>query len=909
MKYLINIIFFILAFVHLTSAQDSEDPIALFGTHTYGEVRLIWSVSDPAMWKWGTEVGYTVTRYTMEDNGQELFDADYQNSKYVLTEGLKPASEAEYNAASATNPMVSSAKELIYDTAAMSHVIDPADLSLATVLQAKEKKDMQFTFSQMIGSMDYEIAKLNGMAIADDTAEPNMRYVYKITFSQPYGVSILDQNDFETGWGNWIDGGTHSLRFRRASFAQSGLFSILIRNGTPSSNASIQLSVVDFSSVKLEFGAYVYHNELGDAMEIQSSPDGVNYTTVKRYEAHIDYNNFQSFTDEIVIDAPGDVLFLKYEMKGNHNNDIICLDDIKVRGIPSQDIKTNAFINTEASLALDPLVITEAMPGDKIVDLKWSTEEHGGIYTYYDIERADVSETPLQWQKVNDLPFIFFRDERLPELPYVIYSDSLPNNETTFAYRVCGKSPYGVLSPPSDTIHAKGVPSKMDLTLQIDSFQYISGADDLIVRWESLEPNQESAMTGYNILRSAAYTGPFTKLNENLLDATTYAYNDNNPLLSNYYMLEGVDENGHTYGSLIEFYQLPDSTAPADPVITDLRFISEDRVYVEWDHVDDADLNGYRLCVSNSKQGTFIQNHAQPLTTNSYTFTVTKETEIDSLYVCVSSEDYRQNISKGSESVGISRPDLFGPSDPVISSLASTPNGVHLNWQWSSSEDIVEHKLQRRAMSGPSWVDVVAIDIEDMDEYPTDGTAPSYIDSSYVEVQDFQYRLLAYDDNDNSASSKLFSTRPYTAQVGGGTVSSVNLTENSTATLTPPEVQKVLFDLQQAGVTTKQRSQTSEIHSLTLDWSYPLDGNVKEFQIYRAMSGGTMQLYKTVNLAKAMGHNITDAVDVSAPVGNSTFSFTDDNLTPNRRYTYQVKTVHKDGSVSERSEKVSKLIQ
>jgi len=65
-----------------------------------------------------------------------------------------------------------------------------------------------------------------------------------------------------------------------------------------------------------------------------------------------------------------------------------------------------------------------------------------------------------------------------------------------------------------------------------------------------------------------------------------------------------------------------------------------------------------------------------------------------------------------------------------------------------------------------------------------------------------------------------------------------------------------------------------------------------------------MTLYKTIPIGEAMGLPAA-TVKVNRSIGSRTFSFVDQELFKNKRYTYCIKAIHKDGSVSQESSQVS----
>lgn len=514
----------------------------------------------------------------------------------------------------------------------------------------------------------------------------------------------------------------------------------------------------------------------------------------------------------------------------------------------------------------------------------------------------------LVWEKVNELPFVPSQSVGI-NTNKVNYADSIPDNNSVYAYRICGKTIYGTLSPPSDTIQVQGRPGRMDIDLVIDTSIYSAGPHNLVLEWAALDPDAEDNIIGYDIYHSLKYSGPFSKLNTETLNNTTYAYIDIDPQPTGYYMIAAEDRYDHQYKSLIHHVQLPDSIPPTVPIVTSVEFISDTEVQVKWNHVMDSDLSGYRVSYANGQNGTYMQINSTPVKTNSYVFPIDPRTEIDSLFIKVSAEDFRQNISDRSPASSIARPDIYAPSPPVISKVSPTPNGIEIAWIWSTTDDVTKHILERRAVNSPTWMEIVSIETEGQNDYPTGNFAVSYTDSSYVTIEEYEYRFVAYDDNYNLASSKRYSTRPYQVQVEGQ-VSSVGVALEENMTFVDPDVAAAMTSLQAAGVynSFSRRTPPAPTYNINFTWTYPLDPRLLEFKIYRSITGGPMQLYRTVSIGRAMGFPSSD-VTVTSSMGNTNFRYEDKNLTKNKRYTYQVKAVHKDGSVSHRSSSVSKLVQ
>jgi|GEM_PF-4690429 len=905
MKNIILII--IISTLVIGSLEAQEKHIHLEAFYTNGEMRLRWAIDDKDLWNWGNEVGYTISRMTTEENGVLLSMEDRYNSKVDLQTSLKPMSASEMESTYADKPLVQTSKDLLYTDSLANPQIDPAKVTLATAISAEGDKNSQFVLTQMTADMDWDAALALGLGYVDVTAVAGYEYIYRITFSeQPASnVELLEDNDLESGLGSWIDGGSLCALITHATFATSGTKSIRLRRSGATANTTIEnLDFSNYYFVDFSFAYYTWGMENGDAFSIQSSVDNGPFQNIYQFEIGKNLENKSRGNETVRIARAGleKNVSIRIQMESNANNDYIFLDDLKIDGIKKNLISAKV-VDTYHPFLMTPLEFTKGNGGDLEVSLQWDAAGDAGIYAYYDIERTPVGSNA--WTKVNDLPFIYANAADV-ESTLVNYKDMIPDNDTWYAYRVCGKTPYGVISPPSDTIHVKGRHPQMDISFKVDSTAHDPVADNVIVYWTPQPLEVEEKLLGYDVYRSTHFDGPFQKINTNLLNNDTYAYLDNDPLSSGYYKVTSADVNDHDYATLVEFSQLPDSIPPAIPVIVTAEFTSDTEINVEWNHVVDTDLNGYRLSYANGLNGNYIQHNNDLIKNNSYRFTINQETEIDSIYIKLSSEDNRQNISMKSPAAGVARPDVHAPDAPLISKVAPTPEGVTISWIWSQADDVVKHVLERRATSSPTWMELVTILPQEQDDYPTGNLEVSFIDSSYTNLEEYQYRFTAYDDNYNLKCSKVLYTTPYTDQVKGS-VSEVEVEQETRQNLVHPRVQAA-YNRLNANTKKVRATPTTFTHDLTVKWTYPLDPNVKEFKVYRSLTGGTMKIYKTIPVGTAMG--FSDAtVEVSGKQGNTQFSFVDEDLSKNKRYVYEIKAVHKDGSVSNRSSQVSKLVQ
>ncbi len=715
--------------------------------------------------------------------------------------------------------------------------------------------------------------------------------------------STIDFNDFEEGFGIWNDGGAHCYR-SVIPYTTSGRHTALIRHGGSSAQiTSNSINLKDVTSLHCSFNTYVNYVESGDAFGLMISTDGgSNFDTLKYWSCPEDIQRRKRFDQKLSfygLDLTENTK-LRFQSFSNDYNDQFFIDDIKFYGL-KEVLKDYTVIETNQNSTLKPPTIIAAYGADKAATIEWDINDENAAYSSFDIER---STNGVNFTKVNDLPYIYGATE-LNEDSRAAYVDELPQNGITYIYRVCGKSSYGYTSPPSDTIHVTGKPSPLDFTPSFDTIYYTESNDNVILKWLQPESIILSRLKNFDIYRADNITGPYQKLNNAPLSKSTTLYTDVHPLSSGYYKLIA---NGtyYDYESIVDLYLKKDDTPPAIPIITDVRFTDNNLVQVTWHPVTDEDLFGYRIFAANGKNGNYTQVTEQPIEGTTYEFYVDTTLERDSLYIKMNAQDRRDNGSDLSAAVGISRPDIYPPSPPSLVKVFPSAQGIEISWEYSSSDDVSKHTLQRRAMHSPNWVDVVKINTAQEADYPPGPDNVSYIDSTYSDVTEYEYRFIVEDQDNNVGSSLKIQTTPM-KQLIKGQVSHVDIDQESTANFTDPIIEKQLANLGPKAFGDWDQKNNASNTDLSISWKYPLTPELKEFKIYRALTGAPMKEYRTVPLNVAMG--LPDAnVTITADQGIYEFNYVDNQLIKNRRYVYEIKAVHTDGSVSYRSQGVSSKI-
>lgn len=707
---------------------------------------------------------------------------------------------------------------------------------------------------------------------------------------------VVDYNDFENGLGIW-NKASYSNIYNR-NFVQSGKRSIQIKE---TGSSTIALPTTDLKY--LQFQAKVRPASLEDpdyfAFQIAESPSA-EFKTIKTFGAGEYPNGKVSDINAIVpVTIQSDDAQFRIKMFGSDLGDYITLDDIKIHGLYGL---TNAvsYINTNDG-GLPDIDLLSTIGSPLKVTLKWDNLGLNRAYSSYEIERS-IDGT--NFTKIHDDPYVYFTST--PEEPiHAFYQDELDDNETVYYYRVRGKSEFGNFGPYSQVLEGKGRRERLDLNLRIDSFYHTANNDNNYLLWNPIDPMHESEFAGMDIYRSDFHTGPFEKITETPIAINSDSYVDIDPLSIGYYKLVAVDDEDYSYESVPIMAQLEDATPPPVPEITNVEFISDEKVLIEWDHVFAEDFEGYRVFFANGERGSFLQLSpgGELIKENFYEAEIETGMQKDSLIIKVVSVDLRDNQSQYSESKGTEKPDLWAPNAPHIGAVNALPDGVRLGFTYSSSSDVIYHVIERRIAEGPTWSELVKITPEEQDDFLDDDGKFVYIDDSYIEIQEYEYRIRAEDNNYNKVSSNKMTVTPAT-QLVKGFISNLGIELQLEVSGNPPEIQNTVNQLITMGYDV---TETNESANVKLTWNYTLDPNLKEFKIYRSMTGGNMVDYKIVSLGEALGNPGTDVV-VTENKGIQSFQFTDLGLMQNRTYTYELQAIHKDLSESNISSQVSMYV-
>lgn len=242
---------------------------------------------------------------------------------------------------------------------------------------------------------------LTAVATDDETAQTTSTSV-SVTGEAPLGVSetLISYDDFESGWGSFVDGGKDAYRSTNADRAYAGVGSLGIQNNTNSSVITYGSSVdiTGYDQVRVDFFFLPVSMENGEDFWLQIY-DGSSYVTVASWARGTDFSNNNFYSSSVTID-PGVVNFasnmrVRFRCDASGNGDDVYIDEVTVTGISTSGARTTGASVTITKLhaasieeEIDNPREFEVFPNpfsDQIMVSLESEQETSAIITLYDL--------------------------------------------------------------------------------------------------------------------------------------------------------------------------------------------------------------------------------------------------------------------------------------------------------------------------------------------------------------------------------------------------------------------------------------------------------------------------------------------------------------------------------------------
>ena len=250
----------------------------------------------------------------------------------------------------------------------------------------------------------------NGMETAIDCGGPDCL---------PCGNSqctyeIVDEEDFEAGWGIWNDGGSDARRnFRDKNYANSGTYCVRLRDNT---NTSVMTTDVidgsDYMELTVQFSYYArsMDNENEDFWLQISTDDGESFTTIEEWNKGDEFENNERYFDTISIDGPFSATTrLRFRSDASSNPDYVYIDDVTILGCAIGNLLHEEARTTGGPTIEERIILREKErtpitnfnifpnPTNDILNVTFTLPETGAVKLHL----TDINGTSIQTQNLH----------------------------------------------------------------------------------------------------------------------------------------------------------------------------------------------------------------------------------------------------------------------------------------------------------------------------------------------------------------------------------------------------------------------------------------------------------------------------------------------------------------------------
>ncbi|MFH1615002.1 MAG: Calx-beta domain-containing protein [Planctomycetota bacterium] len=167
---------------------------------------------------------------------------------------------------------------------------------------------------------------------------------------------LLTYDDFESGWGNYTDGGDDCSRLYSPVYAHQGSYSIQIRDNSGDASSfwhtdGIDVSTRAFTQIKIDFWFRADLMESGDDFWV-CYYDGATWHIVEDFVSGVDFNNAKFYHAVVYVTEanytfPSDMK-IKFQCDAGEDDDYVRIDEIKVSargGFKQTDFNRDYYVD------------------------------------------------------------------------------------------------------------------------------------------------------------------------------------------------------------------------------------------------------------------------------------------------------------------------------------------------------------------------------------------------------------------------------------------------------------------------------------------------------------------------------------------------------------------------------------
>ena len=520
-----------------------EAGVKLLCRPVHDVIMLRWAPTGKQAWDLGNKHGYVIERYTIMRNGQ-LTDS---RERTVLTNvPQKPAPIEEWEAY-ADDKYVATAAQCLFDTGESLPAISP-------VAVARHHRQEQNRFALAMYAADRSVwtARLSGLFLADSTAQPGEKYLYRAYIALPEALPPSD-----------------------TAFAFTGLSEY--QPLPPPIELAAQW---DDRKVMLSWNI-LYQSHIYNSYVVEKSSDGKHYTPLS------DKATVQ------LADAGAPSPMYAFKTDSLENNETTWY--YRIRGVnafgevgpPGDSVAGRGRIPiTEA-----PIIANKDVVGNKEVRLSWMYPEE--MNRYISGFRLYRSSSP------SGLKQKIYESKAPSERAFTDVSPGITNYYTISVFdseteKISSNITYAELMDDIPPRTPSGLAGRIDSTGKV---------------WLTWDANEEKDLDGYRVYRSNRPDFEFPLITPAVVKQPFYTDSVTlNTLTSQvYYRLRAIDlrQNQSAFSEALELVR-PDTIPPVAPVIKSVE-AQNGAMLLTWINSSSADVARYHIYREQKSDTTFQQ--------------------------------------------------------------------------------------------------------------------------------------------------------------------------------------------------------------------------------------------------------------------------------------------------------------
>ncbi|NJM78687.1 MAG: hypothetical protein HC854_01905 [Flavobacterium sp.] len=505
------------------------------GKVSNSKILLKWSVDEPVLWKKSLQAGYKLQRTVVLRDGNPIM----KDETVILDEKLLPLPLPEWEKLSEQDSTVLIVAQAIYGA---EFQVERKDNSISSMMLLNDENNQRFAFALMASEQSYLATKAAGWGYEDETAKPNEKYVYTITYlgqtetpmSASVYIGLQDQND-----------NTPPLK-------PEAIFG----------NKTVMV-IWDFESQQSLYSSY----------HLERSTDGKNFTRLNKVPIYSweSKSKIISYTDNL--EQNGQQYYYR----------ILGIDTFGEVSKPSEAISGQGMNFLEYS----PQIIAKGAISDTDVNIEWNFPEEGEAkISGFNVLQGEKEEGQFQIVQENIIP------SARKTLVKTVLKPSNYFKIQAVAKEGGSRESFPVLVQPVDSIPPV---APVELEGVIDSLGVVN------LKWKQ---NAEIDLQGYKVFRSYDPNVEYSQVTRAVWLNNSYRDSINAKTLNKkvYYKVIAIDQryNESEFSKYVEIKKV-DIIPPSAPVIKDY-VLEENKIKILFIQSSSDDVVSHKIYRRSEKE-------------------------------------------------------------------------------------------------------------------------------------------------------------------------------------------------------------------------------------------------------------------------------------------------------------------